>query len=90
PVLVVVIPVNVELLQVLGVGTEEGTARTVAALSNTTESTGAESLDLHDLLPRESFADMIGHYSHTAAQDGPSMIAARIAPVLVSMLRTDR
>lgn len=87
PVLVVVIPVNVELMGALGVGSAEGTAQTLAALSEVARASGAAFVDLHDILPEESFADPQGHYSLNAEQDGPTLIASRVVPMLVSLLR---
>ena len=86
PVLMVVIPINVELVENLGLDDPEGRKQTLDALANVAQSTGAEFLDLHDLLPGESFADWQGHYSLESAPEGPSLIAARMEPFLASMI----
>ncbi|MEE3327058.1 MAG: hypothetical protein VX252_06980 [Myxococcota bacterium] len=90
PVLVVVIPVNIELVESLGLDDPEGRERTVSTLAEIARGSGARFLDLHDLLPEESFADWHGHYSLSPTPDGPSVIANRVAPVLVSMIQEDR
>ena len=90
PILMVVIPINVELVQGLGLDDPEGRKQTLDALAHVARSNSAEFLDLHDLLPEESFADWQGHYSLDSKPDGPSLIAARIEPVLVSMIEGRR
>ena len=90
PTLVVAIPINIELIGSLGLDDEAGRMRTLTALAEITRNTGAHFLDLHDLLPTESFADWQGHYSLTDRPDAPSLIAERIEPVLVSMIERDQ
>ena len=90
PILMVVIPINVELVQGLGLDDPEGRKQTLDALAHVAQDNSAEFLDLHDLLPQESFADWQGHYSLDSKPHGPSLIAARIEPVLVSMFEGRR
>jgi hypothetical protein len=75
------------LMVVLGLDDPEGRRQTLGALAHVAQGTGAEFIDLHDMLPQESFADWQGHYSLESTPDGPSLIAARMEPVLRSMLQ---
>ena len=87
PVLLVVIPVNVELFESLGIANAEGLRQTSRRLAEITQTTGAHFLDLHDLLPAVSFADAHGHFAPGADPDGARRIAKRLAPVLEAMVR---
>jgi hypothetical protein len=87
PVLLVVIPVNVELFESLGIANAEGLRQTSRGLAEIAQTTGAHFLDLHELLPAVSFADAYGHFAHGADPDGTKRIAKRIAPVLEAMVR---
>ena len=86
PVLVFTLPVNVDLFDSLGIQDEAAMKQTQSVLAALARSTGAEILDLHDLLPDSSFSDLQGHYSYTEKPDGPKKIAERVAPVLQRML----
>lgn len=90
PVLVVVIPINVEMVDQLGIDDPAGRMRTIRALAGIAGAADARFLDLHDLLPEESFADWQGHYSLDATPDAPSLIAERMLPVLASMIQEGR
>jgi hypothetical protein len=90
PVLMVVIPINVKFIQSLGIDDVGGRKRTLATLAEVAQDEGAQFLDIHDLLPEESFADWQGHYSLTPTPDGPSLIADKMAPALVSMIEQDQ
>lgn len=89
PVLLVVIPVNVELFESLGIAKAkaEGLRQTTRRLAEIAQTAGVHFLDLHDLLPAVSFADAHGHFVHGADHDGAKQIANRIAPVLEAMAR---
>ena len=86
PILMVVIPINLELLGLLGLDDPEGRGETLLALADLAQTHDAEFLDLHDLLPQDSFADWQGHYSLDPVPDGPSLIAARMEPIIASMI----
>ena len=90
PVLVVVIPINIELIDQLGIDDPVGRMRTVRALAGIARSVDARFLDLHTLLPEESFADWQGHYSLDPTPGAPSLIAESMVPVLASMVQEDR
>ena len=87
PVLLVVLPVNVDFFDSLEIRNDESLELTLAVLTEVSRETGAEILDLHDLLPESFFSDLQGHYSYAEESDGPSEIAHRIAPVLRKMVR---
>ena len=67
PVLLLIIPVNVELFESLGIANAEGLRQTSRGLAEIAQATGAHFLDLHDLLPAISFADALWAF---CARDG--------------------
>ena len=87
PVLLVVLPVNVELFESLEIANPETLQRTRDRLAKVAQAQGAYFLDLHALLPSVSFADHYGHFAHGTEPDGARRIADRITPILESMLR---
>jgi hypothetical protein len=89
PVLVLMIPVDVEHFAKLGIANEDGMARTVGTLEGITQAAGAAFLDLHDLLPSKAFADAAGHYDYASDVNGPALISAQLAPKLAAMLSAE-
>ena len=87
PVLLLIIPVNVELFESLGIAKAEGLRQTSRSLAEIAQTTGAHFLDLHDLLPAASFADAYGHFVQGADPDGANRIAKRLAPIVEAMVR---
>lgn len=87
PVLVVILPVNIELFDSLEIRDPGSLQRTLEVLTDTSRKEGARILDLHDMLPEPYFSDLQGHYSYAEDSDGPSEIASRITPVLRKMVR---
>ena len=86
PVLLVVLPVNIDLFEALEIANPEALQRTCDRLMEVARSQGAYGLDLHGLLPSVSFADHYGHFVHGTEPDGARRIADRITPVLESMV----
>jgi len=89
PVIVLMIPIDVEHFARLGIANEGGMARTVATLKGISEGAGAAFLDLHALLPSKAFADAGGHYDYASDVDGPALISAKLAPKLAAMLSAE-
>ena len=87
PVLLVVLPVNIELFDSLEIRDPDSLQRTLEVLTDVSRKEGARILDLHDILPEPYFTDLQGHYSYAEESDGPSKIAERITPVLRKMVR---
>ena len=87
PVLLVVLPVNVDLFKSLEISNPETLRRSIEELAKVAHAQGASFLDLHAVLPSPSFSDHYGHFAHGAEPDGARRIADRITPILESMLR---
>ncbi|MEE3328500.1 MAG: hypothetical protein VX252_14275 [Myxococcota bacterium] len=90
PVLLVILPVNVELFESLGIDNREGLRETSQRLTELANASGARVLDLHGLLPAVSFADEHGHFAVGTEPDGAKKIAKYITPQLRSMLKGRR
>ncbi len=90
PVLLVILPVNVELFESLGIANPAALQETSNRLAKVAQAKGTHFLDLHALLPAVSFADPYGHFAHGAEPDGARRIASRVVPILETMLRGRR
>ena len=86
PVLLVILPVNVELFQSLDINNPEGLQQTSRIVTEMANAAGAQVLDLHDLLPAVSFSDEYGHFAVGSDPDGANKIAKRVTPLLRSMV----
>jgi len=82
PVVVYVVPANVDLFERLGVLDEAGLGVTLANLRRSVEGAGGVLVDLHALLPDAGFRDAGGHFEFEAPLDGPRLVAERLAPVI--------
>jgi hypothetical protein len=82
PVVVYVVPVNMEYMRSLGVVDEDGLTHTVETISAIARANGAWFVDLHDLLPDAGFRDAAGHFAYEGSYDGPLMVARRLEPLL--------
>lgn len=83
PVLVYVVPVNVEYLEKLGVDTRAGLAHTVATARAVVEQQGALFLDLHRLLADAFFVYPGDHFVHAGEFDGVARITDALADGIV-------
>ena len=86
PVVVYIAPINVEYMTSLGRVEEQQLAKTIDAIGTVVQQNGGVMVDLHDLLPDGAFIDAAGHFTHEGRYDGPSLIAARLAPLLVQQV----
>jgi hypothetical protein len=82
PVVVYVVPANLEHFERLGVLDEAGLQVTLAHLRRAVEGAGGTLLDLHALLPDAGFRDAGGHFEFEAPLDGPLLVAERLAPII--------
>ena len=90
PVLAVIIPIDVDRFATLGLANPEGIARTSESVAKIARETGAEFVDIHDLLPSSAFVDVRGHFDYASEIDGPVKMAERVAPKLAAMVSADR
>lgn len=86
PILVYLTPANIEWMRTIGILDERGLARTIRTLRGICDTHGAALLDLHALLPDAGFRDGGGHFAAGDQQDGPLLVAERVAPVVQSLL----
>ncbi len=86
PILVYLIPANIEYMRVVGILDERGLARTIGTLRAICDANGAVLLDLHALLPDAGFRDGGGHFAADDLHDGPLMVAQKVAPALRNRL----
>ena len=84
PVLVYIIPMNVEHLEQLGLLDPAGLHRSIESVRSVVVPSGASLIDLHDLLPDAAFSDAKGHLGVGAPLDAPPIVAARIAQALLT------
>jgi hypothetical protein len=84
PVLVYIIPMNVEHLEQLGLLDRAGLRRSVESVRREALASGASLVDLHDLLPDAAFSDGAGHLGVGAPLDAPPIVAKRIAQALLT------
>ncbi len=84
PVLVYIIPINVEHLEALGVLDRAGLGRSIESVRQVTVASGASLLDLHALLPDAAYSDAAGHLGVDAPLDAPPIVAERIAQALLA------
>ena len=85
-VLVYLNPANLDNLRRVGVFDEAGIARTVAAVREAAESSGAHFLDLHDMLGDDEFVDPPGHFVVDDYDTVPRRIAAKVAAATSDVL----
>jgi hypothetical protein len=86
PVLVYVVPMNVEYMKQLEVYNETGLRRSIAVIADRARSTGAVFADLHDALPDAAFRDYVDHPEFEGEYDGVALTAARLASLIVEKL----
>jgi hypothetical protein len=80
PVLVYVVPANIEHFESMGELDRDGLARTLDAIRRVVENAGQDCLDLHDLLPDAGFRDIGGHFTQEdGGYDGTRIVARAIA-----------
>jgi len=82
PVIVYVVPANVEHFERLGVLDEAGLRVTLGRVRRAVEGAGGVLLDLHALLPDAGFRDAGGHFRFEGPVDGPRLVAERLAPLI--------
>lgn len=85
-VVVYFVPMDVELLERVGVANRAGLVRTAAAVESVVTSQGGVFVDMHGQLPTEAFRDPQGHYALDTAVDGPEQLAVALAPALARAL----
>jgi hypothetical protein len=83
PVLVYVVPVNVEYMEKLNVATRTGLAQTVATARAVVEQRGAIFLDLHRLLPDAFFIYPGDHFVHEGKFDALPRITGALADAII-------
>ena len=79
PVLVYIVPLNVEHLERIGLRDRDGLRRGVESVRRVVLASGASLVDLHDLLPDAAFSDGGGHLVVGGSLDAPPIVARRIA-----------
>ena len=84
PVLVYIVPLNVEHLEALGMLDRTGLGRSIESLRQVVAASGASLLDLHDLLPDAAYSDAGGHLNVDAPLDAPPIVAQRIAQAVLA------
>jgi len=75
---VFMLPLNVELLDDLGILDSDGLAHSVQSLREVVHGSGGLFWDLHQLLPAEGFRDAQGHFGYDKGVDGPLLIATEL------------
>jgi len=85
PVLVYIIPMNVEHLEQLGLLDRGALRRGVESVRRVALASGASLVDLHDLLPDAAFSDAGGHLGVGAPLDAPPIVAERLARALLTV-----
>jgi hypothetical protein len=88
PVLVYIIPINVEHIEKLGLLDRAGLLRSIESVRRVALASGASLVDLHDLLPDAAYSDAAGHLSVDAPLDAPPIVAERIAQALLAARAT--
>ena len=88
PVLVNIIPINVEHIEKLGLLDRAGLLRSIESVRRVALASGASLVDLHDLLPDAAYSDAAGHLSVDAPLDAPPIVAERIAQALLAARAT--
>jgi hypothetical protein len=86
PVIVYIVPANMEYMRSLGLVDEKGLARTIDTIATLVYESGGVLVDLHELLPDEAFRDAAGHFTHEGPYDGPRLVASRLLPVVLQQL----
>jgi hypothetical protein len=86
PVIVYIVPANMEYMRSLGLVDEKGLAETIDTLSTLVYESGGILVDLHELLPDQAFRDATGHFTHEGEYDGPQLVASRLLPVVQHLL----
>jgi hypothetical protein len=88
-VLVYVNPINREHVEELGILDPERLDLTLRSIEGVVDEGGGRFLDLHGILPDRMFRDHTGHFKYEAPLDGTRALAARLAPVVIEIARTD-
>jgi hypothetical protein len=75
---VIMLPLNVELLDDVGILDADGLDHSVQSLREVVRAGGGSFWDFHELLPAEGFRDAQGHFGYDRGVDGPLLIATEI------------
>jgi len=90
PVIVYVVPANLEHFERMGLLDEAGLRITLLNVRRAVEGAGGELVDLHALLPDAGFRDAVGHFEYEAPFDGPRLVAERLTPVIRKQAKRPR
>jgi hypothetical protein len=86
PVVAYLSPINIEHLRAVGVVDEDRLSLSLESYRSVVASHGASFVDLHDLLPDDSFFDARGHFHRTEAFDTPGQIVDKLLPAVTGGL----
>jgi hypothetical protein len=81
--IVFVPPHNIDRITELGLMNHDGLQLTLRAIRETVENSSGVFVDLHDILPDESFRDAMDHLASEAPVAGASRIAEELAPYIL-------
>lgn len=87
PVLVYLVPSDIEYLRELGLVDEDALQLSVTRIGEMAHAQGAAFVDLHDLLPDRVFVDAGGHFAAIDGLDPTSMVIERLLPATRKLLQ---
>jgi hypothetical protein len=85
--LVYINPINVDHAERLGILDRDGLERSIHNIQDVVVRNGGAFLDLHDLFSDEYFRDQPGHLVFEGDRNGPSELAAELAPAVRELAR---
>lgn len=84
-VLVYVNPINIDHIESLGLLDSAKLDRSLRVIRDEVIHRGGHFVDLHGLFPDRAFRDRSGHFSYEGDIDGPTVLASKLAPLVVEL-----
>lgn len=85
-VLVYVNPINIDHVRTLGLLDRAGLDRSLDVIRREVTDRGGHFADLHDLFSDAGFRDRSGHFAYEGQINGPSVLASKLAPMVVELM----